>query len=115
MPQEPPVDHKIDFLANLYFGVSNNQHDDVNPFPITGKGFTNFLASNVGDLRWGSDAAVRRRSKERFSFTFSRVLAEMGVKLSSWDALSELEDDERKNREVCEAWAKKAEFPPLHA
>ena len=114
MPKDQSDNRKVDFLANLYFGVSNNQHDDVNPFPITGEGFANFLKSDVGDLRWGSDAAVRRRSKERFSFTFSRVLQEMGVKLSSWDALAELEDDQGNNRKVCEAWATKAEFPALH-
>jgi hypothetical protein len=115
MPKDPSDKRKVDFLANHYFGVSNNQHDDVNPFPITGQGFDNFLKSNVGDLRWGSDASVRRHSKERFSFTFSRVLREMGVKISSWDVLAELEDDNRKNQEACEAWAGKAEFPPIHS
>lgn len=109
MPNEPDKT-KVDFLANVYFGVSNNQHDDVNPFPFTAEGFANFLASNVGELRWGSDAAVRRRSKERLSSTLFRVLQEKGVTLSSADAMAELEDDDRTNQKVCEAWAVKAVF-----
>jgi hypothetical protein len=62
MATDQPDKARVDFLANVYFGVSNNQHDDVNPFPITAEGFAHFLESNVGELRWGSDAAVRRRS-----------------------------------------------------
>lgn len=113
MPKQPTLDQKTRKMESLYFGVSDNPLDDVNPFPPTDSGFENFLASDVGDLRWGSDAEVRKRSKQRFAFNFSRVLASLGVTLNVGDTLAELANDNVKNAKVAEKWARKAVFPPI--
>ena len=100
-------------MESLYFGVSDNPLDDVNPYPETDSGFENFLESNVGDLRWGEDSEVRNRSKQRFAYNFSRVLVSLGVTLSMGTVLAELADDDVKNSKVAAKWAKKAVFPPI--
>ena len=115
MPQELTKPQKVRKLALFYFAASDDEHDDVNPFPTTQAGIDNFLASNVGDLRWGQDDQVRRRSKERFAFTFSRLLDTQGIGLTSFDALAVIEKDDQTNFKAAEKWAAKATFPARHS
>ena len=115
MPKQATLDQKTRKLESLYFGVSDNPEDDVNPFPPSDSGFENFLASTVGDLRWGTAPEVRKRSKERFSLTFHRVLDELSVDLDAADILDVLEDDSITNTKAAEKWARKATFPPIHS
>lgn len=110
MPKEFSTAQKERFLSKAYFGISDNPLDDVNPY----HDLDTFLSSTVGSLRWGGSRPVRKRSKERFSHTLHRVLAQMGVELGQWDALEELENDSKGNAEVVTAWAARARFPVSH-
>lgn len=110
MPKEFTTAQKERFLSKAYFGISDNPLDDVNPYLDLGT----FLASTVGSLSWGGSKGVRKRSKERLSYTLHRVLDQMGVELDQWSALEELENDQTLNSAVVTAWAAKARFPAGH-
>ena len=99
---------RIKFLSSVYFAVSNNPLDDVNPV----NDMDSFLILKVGQMGWGVDSEVRNRSKLRFGHSYNKTLAQYAVILSINNILSELQQDNASNGEVIVAWNKIAEFPP---
>ena len=102
----PTNEQKINFLKRVYFGVSNNPDDDVNPY----NDLNEFGNASVGSLRWGYDAQARQRSKVRFSNNYYSVLRHYRIILKVEDVFSELEDANSNNTAVLE-WVSKAIFP----
>ena len=111
MPKEYTPQQKHLYLAKYFFAVSDNPQDDVNPY----RDLDIFLKSKIGSMNWGGAANVRKRSKERFSYSYHSMLDLAGVNLSKWDILEQLEDDEVTNDEAVEKWVTLAEFPPRHS
>ena len=102
----PTNQQKFTFLKRVYFGVTNNPDDDVNPFIDLNE----FGNANVGSLRWGFDSQARQRSKVRFSGNYYAVLRHYRIILPVEDIFSELDDDNINDNAV-EEWVKKALFP----
>lgn len=98
---------KTAFIAKVYFAVTDNPEDDVNPFT----NLDDFLVAKVGDLRWGTTAEVKDRSKYRFSDNFIRVLKIYNVELAFNDARKGVKDDAGKNADVVAKWVTQAKFP----
>ena len=102
----PTKEQKFNFLRRVYFGVTNNPDDDVNPYIDLNE----FGDANVGSLRWGFDAHARQRSKVRFSNNYYSVLRHYRIILKVEDIYSELDDDNENNNAV-NIWVEKAVFP----
>lgn len=98
-------EQKFRFLKRVYYGVSDNPIDDVNPFQTS----QDFGTAAVGDMNWGIDSDARERSKLRFAFNFHKVLASLSVFLPIEDIFSELKD-EQTNDQVVTIWVDKADF-----
>jgi hypothetical protein len=96
---------KIKFLCRVYFGVSDNPQDDVNPH----NDLESFGQSLVGEMRWGVSANARRRSKLRFAVNYYNVLRYYKITLPIEDVFENL-DDEKTNDEVVHIWAQLATF-----
>lgn len=104
----PPIteEKKYRFISRVYFGVSDNPHDDVNPY----SDLNAFLQASVGDLRWGQTLEVRQRSKIRFASNFSKVLYSFYILLSVEDAWDVIQDDQLSNEDAVKAWVQLAIF-----
>ena len=98
-------EQKFRFLKRVYFGVSDNANDDVNPF----ENLSEFGNAAVGEMRWGVDADVRERSKLRFSFNYNAVLDHFNIQLPIEDIFSNLKD-ELSNDDVVTIWVELANF-----
>lgn len=99
-------DKKYKFLLRVYFGVSDNPKDDVNPYTD----LKEFEKANVGSLRWGIDPEAKQRSKIRFAYNYCRVLQEAyNLILKMEDILPEL-IDEKINSEIVKKWVTKVNF-----
>ena len=103
------AEKKEDLIAKIYFGVTDNPKDDVNPY----RKLDEFLAASVGSLRWGESDEVRYRSKYSFSDIFVQILDLFHVSLSFDQAMEGVKDDTKKNSEVVKTWASQAKFPNL--
>lgn len=101
----PTKEKKFAFLKKVYFGVSDNPDDDVNPY----SDLESFGNAPVGSMRWGQNPDVIKRSKLRFSHNYSQVLKNFKVSLSVDDIFNELED-ERTNDQVVTKWIDHAVF-----
>lgn len=97
---------KIKFLSRVYFGVSDNPYDDVNPYMHLDV----FLNATVGELRWGETLEVRQRSKIRFASNFAKVLDSFYISISVEDAWTAIQDDEKNNTDVVKEWVESANF-----
>ena len=97
---------KFRFLSRVYFGVSDNPKDDVNPF----NNVDDFMKATVGDLRWGQSLDVRQRSKIRFVSNFSKVLDSFYITLKVEDAWASMQDDQKTNHELVTEWVNIAKF-----
>lgn len=97
---------KFNFLKKVYFGVSDNYLDDINPFTD----IVVFGNSPVGQLRWGFDPEARQRSKLRFAYNYHNVLKNFKIYLSVEDIFSFLIDADINDR-VINKWVQIAIFP----
>jgi hypothetical protein len=102
---EPTSAQKNRFLRKVYFAVSDNPNDDVNPYDS----LEEFGNATVGSMRWGQSDEVRKRSKLRFSYNYHKVLEHYKVLLSIENVFSEL-NDEKVNNDAIKVWASKADF-----
>ncbi|MEJ7830086.1 MAG: hypothetical protein WKF91_17890 [Segetibacter sp.] len=102
---KPTPAQKFGFLMKVYFGVSNNPKDDVNPYDS----FSAFIQSPVGEMRWGVTLDTRKRSKLRFAYNYSESLKYYKVYLPVEDIFIGLED-EKTNEAVVGEWAESALF-----
>lgn len=101
----PTEEQKIRFLKKVYFGVTNNPKDDVNPFD----NLEEFGLANVGLLRWGKNDSVRKRSKLRFAHNYHLVLKHYQVHLPIDEIYFQLEDSST-NDGVVKIWKDLAKF-----
>lgn len=101
----PTEQQKVRFLKSVYFGVSDNPVDDVNPF----QNIEEFSVALVGEMRWGVDSGVRERSKLRFAFNYNAVLKQFQIELPIEDIFSNLRDD-LSNGDVVNIWVQLANF-----
>ena len=95
------------FLSLTYFGTTDSPDDDVNPHTDLNE----FLADTVGNLRWGVDEDVRKRSKQRFADTYNHLLDYYHVQLPYNDILKEVLKDDQTNQDAVDVWVGKAAFP----
>lgn len=100
-----PDSSEFKFMKSVYFAVTNNPKDDVNPF----SDLEAFGKVNVGALRWGVSDNVKRNSKIRFANNFRLVLQHYQVFLPIQDVIDEL-DDNNVNNDVVQTWVTKAIF-----
>ena|SRR5258707_8229833 len=100
---------KKKFLVRKYFGFTDDPADDVNPYD----NLPEFLEAKVGDLRWGVDQEVRKRSKMRLADKLNRALSDIyHIDLSYGDILKEVMKDDQTNEAAVDAWVEKSVFPP---
>jgi hypothetical protein len=102
------TDKQIKFLKRVYFGVSNNPKDDVNPF--NDNELEDFGRAKVGDLRWGISSEAKQRSKIRFAYNYHKVLSLYGVALGVDDIYMSLTNQDSINNVIIESWANNAVF-----
>ncbi len=100
------MEKKYKFLLRVYFGVSDNPNDDVNPYD----NLNAFESSTVGELFWGENGDARGRSKIRFSYNYVKVLEQFGVFMNIEDVHSAIENDETSNSDVVNIWLETADF-----
>jgi hypothetical protein len=101
----PTPVQKFRFLKRVYFGTSDNPVDDVNPF----SDLQTFGSATIGEMSWGIDSEVRKRSKIRFSQNYFNVLRQFGIRLEIEEIFLRLVD-EKSNDTVVMEWAEIAEF-----
>jgi hypothetical protein len=107
---DPKLKKKITFLLRVYFGVSNNPRDDVNPYDDLNE----FRTATVGDLQWGpeDEIDVRLKSKVRFAYNYNKALEQVyRIQLAAEDVFAVLLEESQTNEEAATLWAKKAVFP----
>ena len=94
-----------------YYGTLNSPKDDFCQFD-TIEQLEDCLNETVGNLRWGIDQDVRRRSKMRFSRTFSKVLKAFDVLLPYKMVFETMQDDDQTNRQAVDKLFAAADFEP---
>lgn len=102
---DPTNEKKFKFLKSVYYGVTNNPKDDVNPFTNVDE----FGHAPVGVLRWGEGTQTRQHSKIRFSHNYYKVLKHYKVILPIENIFGALDDD-MPNDDVVMIWVTQATF-----
>lgn len=97
------TDDKFRILSKMYFGISDSQNHDVNPF----EDLSSFLKSKVKSMHWGKQ---KKASKERFCKKFIQVLELYNIFLEEDFILKSLEKEETSNRDMVKIWAASAIF-----
>lgn len=101
------TEKKRRFIKRIYFGVSDNPLDDINPY----EAWDEFLAAKVKEMNWGIDPDAIKRTKIRFAYNFNQVLNHYNVILNLDDILMDLDQDTQTNETMINSWADKAVFP----
>ena len=101
--KEYTSEDKYRILSKMYFGISDSENHDVNPY----EDVPTFLKSKVKSLQWGKQKKV---SKERFCKKFIQVLELYNIQLAPEEILKALEKEEISNRDIVKGWVNVAIF-----
>jgi hypothetical protein len=103
-------EQKKRFITLIFFGTTNNYQNNLNPYDCV----TGFTANSVGTLNWGTDADIRRESKQRFAYTFHRILSKCyDIHIHAPTVEGIISDDNTMLKDAIDRIVEKAAFPPI--